>query len=36
MPNFDAGHYFLTVAMPVRMDSVLIDGQSHSRRHLIR
>lgn len=36
MPNFDAGHYFLTVAMPVRMDSVLIEGQSHSRRHLIR
>jgi len=36
MPNYDAGHYFLTVAMPVRMDSVLIDGQSHSRRHLIR
>jgi hypothetical protein len=36
MPNFDAGHYFLTVAAPVRMDSVLIDGQSHSRRHLIR
>jgi hypothetical protein len=36
MPNFDAGHYFLTAAMPVRMDSILIDGQSHSRRHLIR
>jgi hypothetical protein len=36
MPNFDAGHYFLTVAAPVRMDSVLIGGQSHSRRHLIR
>jgi hypothetical protein len=36
MPNYDAGHYFLTVAMPVRMDSILIDGQSHSRRHLIR
>jgi hypothetical protein len=36
MPNYDAGHYFLTVAMPVRMDSVLIEGQSHSRRHLIR
>jgi hypothetical protein len=36
MPNFDAGHYFLTVLVPVRMDSILIDGQSHSRRHLIR
>jgi len=36
MPNYDAGHYFLTVAMPIRMDSLLIDGQSHSRRHLIR
>jgi hypothetical protein len=36
MPNYDAGHYFLTVAMPIRMDSILIDGQSHSRRHLIR
>ena len=36
MPNFDAGHYFLTVLAPVRMDSVLIDGQSHARRHLIR
>jgi len=36
MPNYDAGHYFLTVAIPIRMDSILIDGQSHSRRHLIR
>ena len=36
MPNYDAGHYFLTVLAPVRMDSVLIDGQSHARRHLIR
>lgn len=36
MPNFDAGHYFLTVLAPIRLDSVLIDGQSHSRRHLIR
>jgi hypothetical protein len=36
MPNFDAGHYFLTALAPVRLDSVLIDGQSHSRRHLIR
>jgi hypothetical protein len=36
MPNYDAGHYFLTVLAPIRLDSVLIDGQSHSRRHLIR
>jgi hypothetical protein len=36
MPNFDAGHYFLTVVVPIRLDSVLVDGQSHSRRHLIR
>ena len=36
MPNYDAGHYFLTAVMPIRMDSVLIDGQSHARRHLIR
>jgi hypothetical protein len=36
MANYDAGHYFLTLLAPVRMDSVLRDGQSHSRRHLIR
>jgi hypothetical protein len=36
MPNYDAGHYFLTVFAPIRLDSVLIDGQSHARRHLIR
>ena len=36
MPNYDAGHYFLTALIPVRPDSVLIDGQSHSRRHLLR
>lgn len=36
MPNYDAGHYFLTAVLPIRMDSVLIDGQSHARRHLIR
>jgi hypothetical protein len=36
MPNYDAGHYFLTVLAPIRLDSVLIDGQSHARRHLIR
>jgi hypothetical protein len=36
MSNYDAGHYFLTVFAPIRLDSVLIDGQSHSRRHLIR
>ena len=36
MPNYDAGHYFLTVMAPIRLDSVVIEGQSHSRRHLIR
>ena len=36
MPNFDAGHYFLTVLAPLRTDPVLIDGQSHSRRHLVK
>ena len=36
MPNFDSGHYFLTVLAPVRTDPLLIDGQSHSRRHLIK
>jgi hypothetical protein len=33
MPNFDAGHYFLTVLAPVRVESV---RQSHSHRHLLR
>jgi hypothetical protein len=36
MPNFDAGHYFLTVLAPVRVDSVMPKGQSHSHRHLLR
>lgn len=36
MPNYDAGHYFLTVLAPIRMDPELRDGQTHSRRHLIR
>jgi hypothetical protein len=36
MPNYDAGHYFLTALAPIRMDSILKNGQSHSRRHLIR
>jgi hypothetical protein len=36
MPNYDAGHYFLTVLAPIRLDSVIIDGQSQSRRHAIR
>jgi hypothetical protein len=36
MPNYDAGHYFLTALAPIRLDSLLIDGQSRSRRHLIR
>ena len=36
MPNYDAGHYFLTVLAPIRLDSIIVDGQSHSRRHLIR
>jgi hypothetical protein len=36
MPNFDAGHYFLTVLVPVRLDSVLKNQHPDSRRHLIR
>jgi hypothetical protein len=36
MPNFDAGHYFLTVLAPLRADPVVRDKQSHSRRHLIK
>jgi hypothetical protein len=36
MPNYDAGHYFLTVLAPIRLDSILINDQSHSRRHMIR
>jgi hypothetical protein len=36
MPNYDAGHYFLTALAPIRLDSILTDGQSRSRRHLIR
>lgn len=36
MPNYDAGHYFLTVLAPIRMDPELRDGKTHSRRHLIR
>jgi hypothetical protein len=36
MPNFDAGHYFLTVLATVRVDSVMLNGQSHSHRHLLR
>jgi len=36
VPNFDAGHYFLTVLAPIRADSVIKDDQSHSYRHLLR
>jgi hypothetical protein len=36
MPNYDAGHYFLTVLAPIRVDSVMVAGQSHSHRHLLR
>jgi hypothetical protein len=36
MANYDSGHYFLTLLIPIRMGSVLRNGQSHSRRHLIR
>jgi hypothetical protein len=36
MPNFDAGHYFLTVLAPVRVDSVMHERQSRSHRHLLR
>jgi len=36
MPNFDAGHYFLTVLAPIRPDATLIGDQSHSHTHLIK
>jgi hypothetical protein len=36
MPNFDAGHYFLTVLAPVRTDSVMSGGQSRSHRDLLK
>jgi hypothetical protein len=36
MPNYDAGHYFLTVLAPIRVESILTDGQSRSPRHTIR
>jgi hypothetical protein len=36
MPNFDAGHYFLTVLAPIRMDPEMRDNRNRSRRHLIR
>ena len=36
MPNFDAGHYFLTVLAPIRPDAILIGDQSHSHAHLIK
>jgi hypothetical protein len=36
MPNFDAGHYFLTVLVPIRPNSILINGQSQSHAHLLK
>jgi hypothetical protein len=36
MPNFDAGHYFLTVLAPLRSDPVAVAGQRLSRRHLVK
>jgi hypothetical protein len=36
MPNYDAGHYFLTVLAPVRPDPVVIGGVTQSRRHALR
>jgi hypothetical protein len=36
MPNFDAGHYFLTVLAPVRVDSVMHERRIYSHRHLLR
>jgi hypothetical protein len=36
MPNFDAGHYFLTALAPIKTDAILIGDQSHSHAHLIK
>jgi hypothetical protein len=36
MPNYDAGHYFLTVLAPVRPDPELVDGRWVSRRRALR
>ena len=36
MPNFDAGHYFLTVLAPIRLDPDMQDNKIRSRRHMIR
>jgi hypothetical protein len=36
MPNYDAGHYFLTVLAPVKAESILVGDQSHSHKHLIK
>ncbi|MEJ0092069.1 MAG: hypothetical protein WDN46_01095 [Methylocella sp.] len=36
MPNYDAGHYFLTALAPIRIGSMMVDGQSHSHHQLVR
>jgi hypothetical protein len=36
MPNYDAGHYFLTVLAPIRAGSVLNGDQSQSHKHMIK
>src|SRR5271165_5836094 len=36
MPNFDAGHYFLTVLAPVRTDPVQRGDSFFSRRHILK
>jgi hypothetical protein len=36
MPNFDAGHYFLTALVPLRDDAVLQNGTARSRLHIVQ
>ncbi|HKM63005.1 MAG TPA: hypothetical protein VJY39_11000 [Acidisphaera sp.] len=36
MPNFDAGHYFLTVLAPIRTDPVQRGDSFLSRRHILK
>ncbi len=36
MPNYDAGHYFLTALAPICIGSIMVDGQSHLHHQLVR
>ena len=36
MPNYDAGHYFLTILAPIRPEPDISNGISRSRRNLIQ